>query len=379
MDEVDDPERNNVECGRESDIPNPKHPDPQNSYTKLYHSPPKWRPTGAPEAFQQTSARVHAFHSNFPDPSHFCKVPVALPARVFQLSWTKLVVQLRFIDRLSPGEIQRRAHSRLENTVVNLGNSAIERSNAVETLEIVQSTRIPGRERHRARRDLDCPEAVSFFRLRVPRPREPTQNHETNSTRPYAPIDRNCAHSSRVQASHFIVSSQNRITQLQTVPGYEVPGRVSASSGGSRLEASGIQQLTATRRSYIRRKALNAWAKMDTGFSWIVSIGLIALVVSEGWAIDCFKCVSIDGDNKPCDDPFHNNGSLAFLESPCLGGRKGRDGLFPATACIKIAGIYDESGISLTVRSCALDSGTLTTDSEIIRMSHCGGFYFDDK
>lgn len=31
------------------------------------------------------------------------------------------------------------------------------------------------------------------------------------------------------------------------------------------------------------------------------------------------------------------------------------------------------------VRSCALDSGTLTTDSEIIRMSHCGGFYFDDK
>lgn len=120
---------------------------------------------------------------------------------------------------------------------------------------------------------------------------------------------------------------------------------------------------------------------MDTGggLSWIVAFALIALFVSEGWAIDCFKCVSIDGDNKPCDDPFHNNGSLAFLESPCLGGRKGRDGLFPATACIKIAGIYDESGISLTVRSCALDSGTLTTDSEIIRMSHCGGFYFDDK
>ncbi|TGZ45759.1 Uncharacterized protein DBV15_09448 [Temnothorax longispinosus] len=99
----------------------------------------------------------------------------------------------------------------------------------------------------------------------------------------------------------------------------------------------------------------------------------------ERWAIDCFKCVSIDGDNKPCDDPFHNNGSLALLESPCLGGRKGRDGLFPATACLKIAGIYDESGASLMVRGCALDSGTLTTDSEIIRMSHCGGFYFDDN
>ncbi|XP_016919978.1 uncharacterized protein LOC108002670 isoform X2 [Apis cerana] len=118
---------------------------------------------------------------------------------------------------------------------------------------------------------------------------------------------------------------------------------------------------------------------MDPRLFWIVCFCLIAILVSKGWAIDCFKCVSIDGDNKPCDDPFHNNGSLAFLESPCLGGRKGRDGLFPATACIKIAGIYDESGISLTVRSCALDSGTLTTDSEIIRMSHCGGFYFDDK
>ncbi|KYQ57651.1 hypothetical protein ALC60_03613 [Trachymyrmex zeteki] len=105
----------------------------------------------------------------------------------------------------------------------------------------------------------------------------------------------------------------------------------------------------------------------------------VQLAYFAGWAIDCFKCVSIDGDNKPCDDPFHNNGSRAFLESPCLGGRKGRDGLFPATACLKIAGVYDESGVTLMVRGCALDSGTLTTDSEIIRMSHCGGFYFDDK
>nr|CAD7410353.1 unnamed protein product [Timema cristinae] len=31
------------------------------------------------------------------------------------------------------------------------------------------------------------------------------------------------------------------------------------------------------------------------------------------------------------------------------------------------------------VRGCALDSGTLTTDTEIIRMSHCGGFFFDES
>ncbi|XP_043480655.1 uncharacterized protein LOC122510231 [Leptopilina heterotoma] len=112
-------------------------------------------------------------------------------------------------------------------------------------------------------------------------------------------------------------------------------------------------------------------------------LSLFILILFEiphgGKALDCFHCVSIGGDNKPCDDPFHNNGSLEFLESPCLGGRKNRDGLFPATACVKIAGIYYDSGVSLTIRSCALDSGTLTTDSELIRMSHCGSFYFDNK
>ncbi|XP_044581316.1 uncharacterized protein LOC123262896 isoform X2 [Cotesia glomerata] len=96
-------------------------------------------------------------------------------------------------------------------------------------------------------------------------------------------------------------------------------------------------------------------------------------------AIDCFKCVSIGGNNKECDDPFHNNGTIGYLESPCLSGRKGRDGLFPATSCVKLAGFYYDTGVSLTVRTCALDSGTLTTDSELVRMSHCGGFFFDDK
>ncbi|XP_049286018.1 uncharacterized protein LOC125765156 [Anopheles funestus] len=97
------------------------------------------------------------------------------------------------------------------------------------------------------------------------------------------------------------------------------------------------------------------------------------------YGIDCFKCVSMNGANKACDDPFHNNYSAAILESPCMGGRKGRDGLFPATSCIKIAGYYDDTGETITVRGCALDSGTLTTDTEIIRMSHCGRFYYDDR
>ncbi|CAB4060702.1 unnamed protein product [Lepeophtheirus salmonis] len=96
-------------------------------------------------------------------------------------------------------------------------------------------------------------------------------------------------------------------------------------------------------------------------------------------SIDCFKCVSINGSNPACDDPFHNNFTSDYLQRPCWGGRKGRNGLFLASSCIKIIGSYSDGSGTLTVRGCALDSGTLTTDTEIIRMSHCGSFYFNDK
>ncbi|VEN43419.1 unnamed protein product [Callosobruchus maculatus] len=99
----------------------------------------------------------------------------------------------------------------------------------------------------------------------------------------------------------------------------------------------------------------------------------------EVYSIDCFKCISINGEYPPCEDPFHNNYTTEILHSPCMGGRKGRDGLFPATSCIKITGIIDETGEKMILRGCALDSGTLTTDTEIVRMSHCGGFYYDGK
>lgn len=66
------------------------------------------------------------------------------------------------------------------------------------------------------------------------------------------------------------------------------------------------------------------------------------------YSIDCFKCVSNNGANRACDDPFHNNVSTAILESPCMGGRKGRDGLFPATSCIKIAGYFGKYTINIS-------------------------------
>ena len=41
--------------------------------------------------------------------------------------------------------------------------------------------------------------------------------------------------------------------------------------------------------------------------------------------------------------------------------------------------VLDDNGDTIVVRGCALDSGTLTTDTEIVRMSHCGGFYYDNR
>ena len=110
--------------------------------------------------------------------------------------------------------------------------------------------------------------------------------------------------------------------------------------------------------------------------------------------------MSVGKDNPSCEDPFHNNmtrGEVS-LELPCMGGRKGRDGLFPASDCIKVTGSYgrnqsdniilnvsvfqllpDDTGETMMIRGCAVDSGTLTTDTEIIRMSHCGAFYFNER
>ena len=37
------------------------------------------------------------------------------------------------------------------------------------------------------------------------------------------------------------------------------------------------------------------------------------------------------------------------LEQPCMGGRKGRDGLFPASDCIKVTGSYGEYNVETVI------------------------------
>lgn len=111
----------------------------------------------------------------------------------------------------------------------------------------------------------------------------------------------------------------------------------------------------------------------------LFSLSLINVKPVFSSGIDCFKCVSINGSNPSCEDPFHNNYTSKILERPCMGGRKGRNGLFPASSCTKVAGTYADGSGTIMIRGCSLDSGTLTTDTELIRMSHCGSFFFNEK
>ncbi|EYB89871.1 hypothetical protein Y032_0227g2835 [Ancylostoma ceylanicum] len=120
-----------------------------------------------------------------------------------------------------------------------------------------------------------------------------------------------------------------------------------------------------------------------------LSPALILLVTIPGAVgIGCFVCSSFDGNNRACEDPFNSTlelatkqreaASIANYHHPCWAFKKGRQGLFPADHCIKIIGHRAENvSKTMIIRTCALDSGTLTADTEIVRISHCGHFKFE--
>ena len=41
--------------------------------------------------------------------------------------------------------------------------------------------------------------------------------------------------------------------------------------------------------------------------------------------------------------------------------------------------LFPETGENVTIRSCAVDAGTLTADTEIVRLSHCGSLIIDER
>ncbi|KHN83847.1 hypothetical protein Tcan_09546 [Toxocara canis] len=89
-------------------------------------------------------------------------------------------------------------------------------------------------------------------------------------------------------------------------------------------------------------------------------------------SIGCFVCSSFNGSNPSCEDTFNStvqHGSqttpgAAHYQYPCWAFMKQRQGLFPADHCIKVNGYRsDEPAQTMVIRTCALDSGTLTADT----------------
>ena len=92
--------------------------------------------------------------------------------------------------------------------------------------------------------------------------------------------------------------------------------------------------------------------------------------------IGCFVCTSFNGSNPDCEDTFNSTvergarGNIANYQFPCWSFKKNRQGLFPADHCIKVSGYksHDPSQ-TVVIRTCALDSGTLTADTGMESLS----------
>jgi len=112
---------------------------------------------------------------------------------------------------------------------------------------------------------------------------------------------------------------------------------------------------------------------------YVVAITFMLFDYTNANGIDCYVCTSVNRSDPYCEDSFNTNYSnVDYLQKDCMGYRKDRLGYFPADHCIKIAGVSTiNNSHTIMVRTCALDSGTLTADTEIVRMSHCGHFIFD--
>lgn len=124
-------------------------------------------------------------------------------------------------------------------------------------------------------------------------------------------------------------------------------------------------------------------------FNGLRSAILIILFFIPGtYSIGCFVCKSYNGSDPSCEDTFNSTvqqgtnfslGKNKYL-NPCWAEKLHHRGLFPAEYCIKIKGYQSDNPKStMVIRTCALDSGTLTADTEIVRISSCSPFKFRGK
>uniref|UniRef100_A0A1I8AGI1 Secreted protein n=1 Tax=Steinernema glaseri TaxID=37863 RepID=A0A1I8AGI1_9BILA len=113
------------------------------------------------------------------------------------------------------------------------------------------------------------------------------------------------------------------------------------------------------------------WSRSLSAAQTLLLLGMIVFQEAEG--IGCFVCSSFNGSNPLCEDTFNSTidqstrsspVGIANYQFPCWSFKKNREGLFPADHCIKVSGYRtDDSRQTMVIRTCALDSGTLTADT----------------
>lgn len=124
---------------------------------------------------------------------------------------------------------------------------------------------------------------------------------------------------------------------------------------------------------------------ISTFYALSRSTVLLLFFAQECSSIGCFVCKSYNGSDLACEDTFNSTVPQATNFStgrhkyynPCWAEKLYHRGLFPAEYCIKVKGYQkDNPRYTVLIRTCALDSGTLTADTEIVRISSCSQFKF---
>ncbi|CAG0901554.1 unnamed protein product [Darwinula stevensoni] len=95
-----------------------------------------------------------------------------------------------------------------------------------------------------------------------------------------------------------------------------------------------------------------------------------ALILSFSYpalgTINCYTCVSRNGSDINCEDPFHP--AMSKYKMDCMVPKRFHQGKFPANFCLKIIGKNAVTQESLVIRTCILENMN----------SQCGIFRFDD-
>uniref|UniRef100_A0A1I8HLA7 Solute carrier family 35 member F4 n=1 Tax=Macrostomum lignano TaxID=282301 RepID=A0A1I8HLA7_9PLAT len=104
----------------------------------------------------------------------------------------------------------------------------------------------------------------------------------------------------------------------------------------------------------------------------IIALLMATLLASPACvhSLGCFVCTSNNNSKPLCDDTFGNVAN--FFNSNCQAARVGRAGLFPATECIKIKLQNPNDQTRTVIRTCVVDNGGNSDNTEIGRSTHCG-------